>query len=321
MELVMIIEVKCAAPNEASIQEVAWAIIAIAERIETYGFSNLIDKNRRLALNWRFPHAVVTDQELFAALVEMKAQELVVALRRLLQAYIAADTNYAELYANGEGIGAFAYAMRALLLFDPVNSRELFLDFLENLDMHASATVRLIFGDFVETHGLKSHDDIRLAIAVIIRGQCGWHEFRLLHDAEKIMTGAEFGAAVMAVIDAEKGRVVRRTKERGGEYDHQWHAKNGADQSPQWALDLLGQFGQLDRFGRDLRKKLSERWDVAQAETQHKVEIDKLSRMFDAVERGNVSGAMREILGDESVKALGEDFDRLVAEAEAEFRH
>lgn len=315
----MIIDVQCAKPNQPSVDDIARAFTKLADRIDRQGFADMYDEDGFLAFTWRFPNGELNDQEFFAELVEGDARNLVPALRRLLQSYLAADKKYAEAWADEDGQAAFSYAMRALILLDPENSRELLLDCIENMPTHVAPTLDMILSDFVEKHGFKTNADIRFGLAIIFRQHRGyskdgvWESYGLLRRAEKIMTGTAFGEAVIVVMESEHARWVRRARERSG--DDTWHSELNIEGCISDIVFLLGSVP--DRgFGRDLRNKLSERWDVRAAEKAHRDEKEKVSRGMDAIFSGNVKSGLRDLIDEDAVRAAGLNFDDLVAELE-----
>jgi hypothetical protein len=326
-EFFMRIDVQCANPKQPTFDDVARAFIELADRIDRQGFADLYDDDGCLTFTWIFPNGELTDEELFADMVGRGERHVVPALRRLLQSYLAADKNYAEAWADEEGMAAFTYALRALILLDPVQSRELLLDCIENMPMHVQPTLHTILSAFVEKHGFKSRNNIRLGLAMIFREHRGysdlgtWDNYGLLSQAAQLMTGAEFGEDIIAVIESEHARSVRRVHERKG--DQTWQSELRDDQCLSDIVFLLSAVPK-DTFGLDLRKKLSERWDVTGAEKARRDEHIRLMRSMGAMHRGDVVSGMRDLLdpgAPEALRAAGIDYDALVAELEADLKN
>jgi hypothetical protein len=322
----MRIDVHCADPSQPTLDDAARAFIQLADRIDRQGFADLYDDDGCLAFTWIFPNGELTDEELFAEVVDWDQQHIVPPLRRLLQSYLAADKSYAEAWADEDGIAAFAYALKALILLDPVQSRELLLDCIENMPTHVQPTLNTILSAFVEKHGFKSHDDIRLGLAIIFREHRGyshvgsWDGYGLLPRAQELMTGAEFGEAIAAVIESEHARSIRRVRERKG--DQTWQSELRDDQCLADIVFLLSAVPKK-KFGLDLRKKLSERWDVTGAEKARRDEHTRLMRGMGAMHRGDVASGMRDLLDPgaaEALRAAGIDYDAMVAELEADLK-
>jgi hypothetical protein len=300
--------------------------------------------------NWRFAFEVpgkkaskrIADVKFFQELVDKKDVATVPALRRVIKTYVAALPRLelkGEMHPHfDEQIAALAHPMRALLLLDPVGSRDVFLRYLDTLDDgHASATWKLIFGAFVKEHGIKTKDDIRLGLAVMLHelnsasdsdGRM-WRAFSVAASARTLVTGDAFAEMVMAAIDAEHAR-----RENTALYDtaaafgttpvkasiYRAQAKHSEEHHIDSVIvPLLEHIPVKTEFGKRLRVKLNERWNIADIEEGHGAFMDAMTAGFQAMADGDVENGMRDILaasyGDAAVQEPGSS--KIIADAAA----
>ena len=300
--------------------------------------------------DWRFAFDIggkktakrVTEQAYCQWLIDNKMVSAVPALRRAISTYLAwlrlTDHPY---FDSDRGIAALAHPMRALLLLDPVKSRDVFLRYLDGLDDgHASATWKLIFGAFVKEHALKTKDDVRLGLAVMLHelnsasnsGGAMWKGFEVVASARQIMTGDVFGDLVMAAMDAMDAR-----KQDNALYDTP-DAMGAtpvaattyfAARSHSLEFDINELIGPLlehvpsnSAFGKSLRFKLAERWNVTAIEADIEEHTDTMNSGFQAISDGNYEAGLRALLGESIGKhaLLQPDVSKLIKSSVAELR-
>jgi hypothetical protein len=181
--------------------QIAEGIEALAQRIEARGAANPFSGND-LMLAFDVAGKLTPEAAFFKKLAADNMTSIVPALRRLMAAYLPNAGGWCDA---DEGLATFVHPMRALLLLDPVNSRDLFLRYISGLDdEHARATWHLIFSPFVNKYGLTSKEDVRLAVKVVMHelnaghDEGVWKQYTLLASAQKLMTGDAFAVIVLA---------------------------------------------------------------------------------------------------------------------------
>lgn len=159
-----------------------------------------------------------------------------------------------------------------------------------------------------------------------------WKGFEVVASARQIMTGDVFGDLVMAAMDAMDAR-----KQDNALYDTP-DAMGAtpvaattyfAARSHSLEFDINELIGPLlehvpsnSAFGKSLRFKLAERWNVTAIEADIEEHTDTMNSGFQAISDGNYEAGLRALLGESIGKhaLLQPDVSKLIKSSVAELR-
>ncbi len=204
----------------AEAADVIAALDAMAATFSRSGLEPLV-KHQSLVLKFDVAGKAVPEAKFFADLVARRQVDVVPAMRRLVDAYIAAvaaSGNEAPYYDGDSGLSGLTNVVKTLILLDP-GSVDHFARYLDTLDgQHDLMTWETIFAAYRKMHGLKTVDAIRLGIVIAMKIMTDfadpdnvWTGEPTLKAARSLMSGAAFADLVIEAAEA----TVRRAHSHG----------------------------------------------------------------------------------------------------------